>query len=721
MVQNDLIYFDNHQNNMDIIDSLYCKRELLTYSCDKLRVDLLTITSVDGAIENKEPLLPNMFPDSSTNTSRPHEFNDKMIIFVSCRVHPGEVPAQHTMKGIINLLLDKQDLCAIELRRKYVFKIIPILNPDGVYRGNFRMDQHGQNLNRYYLDPDTILQPSIFAAKNLIDYYAQNGKLALYLDLHAHAGKRGCFMYGNVMDSLEDQVQNQLFCRLIALNTPHFDYSGCLFSREHMTRIDRGDQSSGLTAEGSGRVATYLAHNIIHSYTLECNYNSSKFGNEIPPCDRDSLGVTMLTSASAPTSTPGPYTPASYEGVGRACLISILDIRGHNPCSRLVKSKYRTLERFRLSVLNEVRVRKEYKGQSLKDRKRAPMSNPCDNDDIGWRQFAGAEPVKSVQVGPLPASIDTSSNDSRISSSQSDNGRKGSSGSRKPVSNARTISAMYKLSIGDDVLNNNSNKNNNISGSNSSISNTTNASSNNNKIVVSQTARAQPAIESEDDCSTSNSTTRAVVVRESKKSMKLNIDMRKKSKLLIQDESGNTSPWKLNSPGNSTSKSNSPKDNSNISLDEKIVKLNQAKVIKAYLKYNTPSSPEFNDLMIDTTTNSSSSNNNSSSNLHAHLLSKVFPDTLSNAFNNNSKRDNDNKSESPVVNTNSSIISNSNSNSNLTRLGRLGLGTVANNSASDLSSLIIDTKKKVVVTNTTTAATNQRPSHIPRIIASTIS
>ena len=205
--------------------------------------------------------------------------------------------------------------------------------------------------------------------------------------------------------------------------------------------------------------------------------------------------------------------------------------------------------------------------------------------------------------------------------------------------------------------------------------------------------------------------------------MKLNIDMRKKSKLLIQDESGNTSPWKSNSPGSSTSKSNSPKDNSNISLDEKIVKLNQAKVIKAYLKYNTPSSPEFNDLMIDTTTNSSSSNNNSSSNLHAHLLSKVFPDTLSNAFNNNSKRDNDTKSESPVINTNNSIISNSNSNSNsnLTRLGRLGLGTVANNSASDLSSLIIDTKKKVVVTNTTTAATNQRPSHIPRIIASTIS
>lgn len=52
----------------------------------------------------------------------------------------------------------------------------------------------------------------------------KTGKLALYLDFHAHASKRGCFMYGNVMNGVDDQVQNQMFCRLIALNTPHFDY-----------------------------------------------------------------------------------------------------------------------------------------------------------------------------------------------------------------------------------------------------------------------------------------------------------------------------------------------------------------------------------------------------------------------------------------------------------------------------------------------------------------
>ena len=169
---------------------------------------------------------------------------------------------------MLNMLLDRSDLIARQPLRRYVIKIIPMLNPDGVYRGHFRMDQLGQNLNRYYVDPDPFLQGPIYGAKKLLDYYAGIGKLSLYIDLHAHASKKGWFIHGNVMDRLEDQVQNMLFCRLIAMNTPHFDYEGCLFSREHMTRIDPGDQAKGLTAEGSSRASTYPAHGIIHSSTL---------------------------------------------------------------------------------------------------------------------------------------------------------------------------------------------------------------------------------------------------------------------------------------------------------------------------------------------------------------------------------------------------------------------------------------------------------------------
>jgi len=43
-----------------------------------------------------------------------------------------------------------------------------MLNPDGVFNGNNRMDTQGQNLNRFYHLPDLIMQPSCFAVKALV-------------------------------------------------------------------------------------------------------------------------------------------------------------------------------------------------------------------------------------------------------------------------------------------------------------------------------------------------------------------------------------------------------------------------------------------------------------------------------------------------------------------------------------------------------------------------
>jgi murein tripeptide amidase MpaA len=36
------------------------------------------------------------------------------------------------------------------LLKFFTFKIVPMLNPDGVEHGHYRMDIYGQNLNRYY-------------------------------------------------------------------------------------------------------------------------------------------------------------------------------------------------------------------------------------------------------------------------------------------------------------------------------------------------------------------------------------------------------------------------------------------------------------------------------------------------------------------------------------------------------------------------------------------
>jgi hypothetical protein len=277
----------------------------------------------------------------------------------------------------------------------------------GVFRGHFRNDQYGHNLNRHYLDPDSTLHPSIYAVKHVLELYSYN--MAMYLDLHAHASKRGCFIYGNVLDSLEHQVQNQLYCRLIAMNSAHFDYEGCLFSREHMQRIDPGDAASGLTAEGSGRVSTYTAHKLIHSYTLECNYNCSKFMNDVAPTDGDPNGR-VVTQPSAYSTSSEKYTPSIYEGVGRACMVALLDIKGQNPCSRIPKSKVKTLERVRLAVINEVKQRSEYRGQVIPSKRRtsASRSTVTEIEPFAWARRVDIEDKMIVTTATTEPSEDCS-------------------------------------------------------------------------------------------------------------------------------------------------------------------------------------------------------------------------------------------------------------------------------------------------------------------------
>ena len=114
-------------------------KQNLIYSLQKRNIDLITISSHEGKMNIHEDKIDNLFPDPSEVRAIKFRAN-KPVILVTARVHPGETPSSYCMRGILNFLVDKKDARAMLLRKYFVIMVIPMLNPDGVYNGHYRMD-----------------------------------------------------------------------------------------------------------------------------------------------------------------------------------------------------------------------------------------------------------------------------------------------------------------------------------------------------------------------------------------------------------------------------------------------------------------------------------------------------------------------------------------------------------------------------------------------------
>lgn len=105
--------------------------------------------------------------DRVPKPSRVDTKNCIRVIVVLARSHPGESVTSFVCQGMLEFLLGTHPI-AMVLRESFVFKIVPIVNPDGVFLGNNRCNLIGQDLNRCWNVATEFSHPTILAIKNLL-------------------------------------------------------------------------------------------------------------------------------------------------------------------------------------------------------------------------------------------------------------------------------------------------------------------------------------------------------------------------------------------------------------------------------------------------------------------------------------------------------------------------------------------------------------------------
>ncbi|KFH08829.1 flagellar/basal body protein [Toxoplasma gondii MAS] len=187
---------------------------------------------------------------------------ERPVLFISARVHPGESSASWVLQGLLAFLLAPAEPRASLLRETFRIFVVPMLNVDGVVRGNSRCALCGQDLNRVWREPDRRFHPSIFCAKALLHQAQRDSRALLFLDLHAHSTKLDVFMYCNAeqpMDAASSRLTSGLLPSLLEARCPWFGRADSSF------RVEK-------SKEGTGRVVCGRDVGIACSYTLEASF-----------------------------------------------------------------------------------------------------------------------------------------------------------------------------------------------------------------------------------------------------------------------------------------------------------------------------------------------------------------------------------------------------------------------------------------------------------------
>ncbi|XP_074442615.1 cytosolic carboxypeptidase 2 isoform X2 [Larus michahellis] len=225
----------------DPVCSQYCAVRALCRSLAGNTIYLLTITSPTGTAA-------------------------KRAVVLSARAHPGESGSSWAMRGFLDFLLSTHPDARL-LRRLFVFKVVPMLNPDGVVVGNSRCSLAGQDPNRAY---GTALQgsfPGVWHLRAMVERVLAEREVVLYCDFHGHSRKNNVFMYGcdGGRASTGLRLHQRVFPLMLSKNAPDkFSFPSCKFKVQK-------------SKAGTGRVVMWRI-GVSNSYTMEVAFGGSTLG-----------------------------------------------------------------------------------------------------------------------------------------------------------------------------------------------------------------------------------------------------------------------------------------------------------------------------------------------------------------------------------------------------------------------------------------------------------
>ncbi|XP_030048341.1 cytosolic carboxypeptidase 4 [Microcaecilia unicolor] len=227
---------------------------------------------------NPCPLVTVTAMPESRRTEHIQQFCHRPYLVLTARVHPGESNSSWVMKGTLEFLMS-DDPIADTLRKNFIFKIIPMLNPDGVINGNHRCSLSGEDLNRQWKSPNPQLQPTIYHTKGLLYYLRSIGRTPLvFCDYHGHSQKKNIFFYGcsiketlqqagRIVDTsvLMEDLGYRVLPKILDKVAPAFSMSSSSFLVEK-------------SRESTARVVVWREIGVLRSYTMESTYGSCTQG-----------------------------------------------------------------------------------------------------------------------------------------------------------------------------------------------------------------------------------------------------------------------------------------------------------------------------------------------------------------------------------------------------------------------------------------------------------